>query len=143
MAQATLVSHPLGEKRMNTVRKITNELAIAGQPTFDELQQLLEEGYRTVVNLRSPTEMGFLEHEQQQAECLGLHYINIPILLINLNLEYMLPIIQQLSQPPRPMLIHCDNGIRSSIIALIQITVDQGMGVEDAFQKVANLGLLK
>jgi len=44
---------------VNTVRQITNKLAIAGQPSFNEFKQLAEAGYRSVANLRSPNETGF------------------------------------------------------------------------------------
>jgi len=127
---------------MDTVRKITNELAIAGQPTPGELQQLAEEGYRSVVNLRSFNEIGFLESEQQKIECLGLHYVNLPIQAENLSLNDMLPVLQQLDGLPKPMLVHCDSGIRSSIIVLMKIAIEQGIESENAFQKVVKLGLL-
>lgn len=125
---------------MDTVRQITNEMAIAGQPTFDELQQLAEAGYRSVVNLRSPNETGFLKDEQQKVESLGLCYINVSISK-DLNLDNMLPAIQQLNHLPKPMLVHCDSGIRSSIIVLMQLSISQGMRAEDAFQKVIKIGL--
>lgn len=127
---------------MNMVRKITDEWAIAGQPTLDELQQLAEDGYRSVVNLRSPAEAGFLNDEQQQVEALGLCYANLPIQIESLSLDDVLSAIQQLSGLPKPMLVHCDSGIRSSIVVLMQIAVKQGIRTEDAFQKVANLGLI-
>ena len=126
---------------MDTVRKITNELAIAGQLTLDELQQLAEEGYRSVVNLRSPNEIGFLDVEQQKVEPLGLRYVNIPIQTKDLSHDDVLPIIEKLVGMPKPMLVHCDSGIRSSIIVLLYIAIEQGMRVEDAFQKVVKLGL--
>ncbi|MGQ9873123.1 hypothetical protein [Leptodesmis sp.] len=53
---------------MARVRKITDDLAIAGQLTIEEFQQLAEEGYRLVVNLRSPDETGSLKGEQQILE---------------------------------------------------------------------------
>ena len=127
---------------MDTARKITNRLAIAGQPTLDELQQLAEEGYRSIVNLRSSNETGFLDVEQQKTEYLGLYYANIPIQTKSLNLDTALSVIRQLTELPKPMLIHCDNGIRSSIIVLMQIAIEQGIRAEDAFQKVTKLGLL-
>lgn len=127
---------------MNTVRRITNDLAIAGQPTLDKLPQLVEEGYRSIVNLRSPEEAGFWSDEQLQMEQLGLRYVNYPVLLSHLTPESGLWLIQQISDLPKPMLVHCDTGIRSSVIALMQIAVKQGMRTEDAFQKVTKLGLL-
>lgn len=127
---------------MDTVREITNELAITGQPTFDELQQLAEDGYRSVVNLRSPDETGFLEEERQKIEYLGLRYVNLPIQIRNLNLDHLIPVIQTLVSLPKPTLVHCDNGIRSSIVVLVQIAIEQGIGAEDALQRVEKLGLL-
>lgn len=127
---------------MGTVREITNEWAIAGQPTLDELQQLAAEGYRSVVNLRSPDEIGFLDDEQQHTEYLGLNYANIPIQMKNLNLNDLPSLSQQLEDLPKPMLVHCDNGIRSSIVVLIQIATEQGMRAEDVFEKVVKLDLL-
>ena len=127
---------------MNTVRKITNELAIAGQPTPDKLIQLVEEGYRSVVNLRSPDEIGFWNDEQQKIEQLGLRYANYPIQTINLDAEMVFRLIQQISELPKPILLHCDSGVRSSVIALMQIAIKQGMGAEDALQRVTKLGLL-
>jgi uncharacterized protein (TIGR01244 family) len=127
---------------MDTVRQITDELAIAGQVTFDELQQLAEAGYRAVMNLRSPDETGFWHDEQQKVECLGLRYINVSISK-NLNLDDMLPVIRQLSELPKPMLVHCDSGIRSAVIVLMQLSIVQGMRAEDAFQRVMKLGLIR
>lgn len=53
---------------METIRKINNELTIAGQLTSEQLQQIAQEGFKSVLNLRSPDEEGFLQNEQQQAD---------------------------------------------------------------------------
>ncbi|WP_375495484.1 hypothetical protein [uncultured Nostoc sp.] len=53
---------------MNIIRKINDELAIAGQITLDQLQQIGDEGYRSVVNLRLSDETGFLVNEQEKTE---------------------------------------------------------------------------
>lgn len=127
---------------MDTVRKITNELAIAGQLAPDQLVQLIEEGYQSIVNLRSLDEVGFWSDEQHKIEQLGLQYFNCPIQVNSLNPDSVLRLIQQISDLPKPMLVHCDNGIRSSFIALILIAVKQGIKTEDAFQKATTLGLL-
>lgn len=141
MVQTSVIHHSSpGNGKMDRVRKITNELAIAGQPTWSELQQISEQGYRSVVNLRSVNEVGFLRGEQQRVEDLGLHYVNISIQLKNLNFDNVLPVVQQLAELPKPTLVHCDNGIRSSIIVLINIAMKQGMSAEDAFQKITSLG---
>jgi len=63
---------------MEAIRKINDELTIAGQVTPEQLQQVAQEGFKSVLNPRSPDE-GFLSNEQQQAEALGLYYVNIPV----------------------------------------------------------------
>ncbi len=89
---------------MDMVRKITDELSIAGQLTLDQLQQLAEDGYGSVVNLRSPNKVGFLNDEQQQVEDLGLCYASISTPIKSLSLDDVLSAIQQLSGLPKPML---------------------------------------
>ncbi|MDZ7956642.1 MAG: hypothetical protein RMY34_01835 [Aulosira sp. DedQUE10] len=37
---------------MDTIKKIKNELTIAGQIAPEELKQLADEGYKSVLNLR-------------------------------------------------------------------------------------------
>ena len=64
---------------MEIIRKINDELTIAGQVTLEQLQQVAQEGFKSVLNLRSPDEEGFLSNEQQQVEELGLYYLNIPV----------------------------------------------------------------
>lgn len=57
---------------MENVKKINNELTVAGQITPEQLQQAVEEGFKSVLNLRSPDEEGFLVDEQQFFQ----HYVS-------------------------------------------------------------------
>jgi protein tyrosine phosphatase (PTP) superfamily phosphohydrolase (DUF442 family) len=94
------------------------------------------------VNLRSPDKIGFLTEQQQKAERLGLQYLNIPTQLKAINPDFVLWAIPQIAALPTPVLLHCDSGSRSSIMALIQIAIKQGSKAEQALQKVSDLGLL-
>lgn len=124
---------------MDMVREITNELAVAGQLTIDDLQPLVSKGYRSIVNLRSPKEFGCLEAEQQKIEALGLSYINLPIQAEDLSCDEVTAVLQQLAKLPKPALVHCDNGVRASIVVLMKIAIEQGVKAEDAFHKVKEL----
>lgn len=127
---------------MNTVRKINNELAIAGQITSEQIQQITEDGYKSVLNLRSPDEKGLLDNEKSKLEFLGLGYINLPIKFEEINHQTTLEILQTINELPKPLLIHCDNSIRSSVIALLYIATKQGITFEKALELSSNLGLL-
>ncbi|MBC1299136.1 hypothetical protein GNF11_30380, partial [Nostoc sp. UCD122] len=125
---------------MNIVRKINDQLAIAGQITLDQLKQIADEGYKSVLNLRLPDEAGLLADEQQKTEFLGLYYVNFPTKNEDINHQSMLQIYQAIAELPKPTLIHCDNSIRSAAIVLLYIAIKQGITFEKALQKVITLG---
>jgi len=112
---------------MQPVRKINDELAIAGQITPDQLAQLAQEGYASVLNLRLPNETGLLNEESQKVQYLSLNYITLPLKADSLNWEMSAPILQALDTLPKPILIHCDNALRAAAIALLYIAVKQGV----------------
>ncbi|MEH2354059.1 beta-lactamase hydrolase domain-containing protein [Nostoc sp.] len=127
---------------MNIVRKINDNLAIAGQITLDQLGQIADEGYKSVLNLRLPNQTGLLANEQEKTELLGLYYVNIPTKPEGINHQGMLQIYQIVTELPKPILIHCDNSIRSAAIVLLYIALKQGIAFEKALQKFINLGLI-
>lgn len=126
---------------MNTIRKINNELAIAGQITPDKFQQITNEGYKSVLNFRLTNEKGILDGEQDKIELLELYYVNLPTKTEEINYQTALKIFHIINQLPKPTLIHCDNSIRSVAIVLLYIATKQGISFETAFQKIITLGL--
>ncbi|MEH1944412.1 MAG: sulfur transferase domain-containing protein [Nostoc sp.] len=127
---------------MNIVRKINDELAIAGQITLDQLKQIADEGYKSVLNLRFLDETGLLANEQEKTEFLGLYYLNFPTKIEDINYQGTLHICQTITTLPKPTLIHCDNSIRSAAIVLLYIAIKQGITFENALQKIISLGLI-
>jgi len=127
---------------MIPVRKINDELAIAGQITSDQLQQLADDGYKSILNLRSPEEHNSLENEQQEVELLGLQYINFPTNIEEINHQVALNIFQIINQLSKPTVIHCDDSIRSAAIVLLYIATKQGIAFDKALQQTINLGLI-
>lgn len=127
---------------MNQIRKINDELAIAGQVTLEQLQQITQEGFKSVLNLRSPDEQCFLNNEQQQAEELGLYYANIPVKVDAINDEIATQVLKQIQKLPKPALVHCDSAMRSAVLVLIHIATGQGVTLQQAFKQAEQLGLL-
>lgn len=126
---------------MKTIRKINDDLAIAGQLTSDQLPQITQQGFKSVVNLRSPDEEGFLSNEQQEIEALGLYYINVPIKVEGINDEVAAQVLQKLDELSKPALVHCNNSMRSAAIALMHIATHQGVSLGQAFTQAEQLGL--
>ncbi len=124
------------------IRAITHELAIAGQVSPEDVQALAQAGYRSVLNVRSPTETGFLATEQYSVECLGLRYCNTPTNSDDIDPAQFLAVMTQITALPKPLLLHCGNGVRAAALALTYVATKQGMKLDQALQKTANLGLL-
>lgn len=128
---------------MDTIKKINNELAIAGQIAPEELKKLADAGYKSVLNLRSPDEQGFQDSEQLYTQLLGLHYANLPTKLTEINPQMALQVFQKIAEMPKPTLIHCDSAVRAIAMVLMYIATKQGMSLEEAFKQAENLGLLE
>ncbi|BAY11685.1 beta-lactamase hydrolase domain-containing protein [Calothrix sp. NIES-2098] len=128
---------------MDTIKKINDELAIAGQIAPEELKQLAQQGYKSVLNLRSPDEQGFQDSEQLYTQLLGLHYANLPTKLTEINPQMALRVFQKIAEMPKPTLIHCDSAVRAIAMVLMYIATKQGMSLEEAFKQAENLGLLE
>lgn len=127
---------------METIRKINDELAIAGQIVLEQLLELADGGFRSVVNLRSPQESGFLWEEEKKAALLALDYMNCPVTVDDINEEMLLNTFKQISELPKPVLVHCDTGIRSALIVLMYLAIQHGATPRQAFHQAQNLGLL-
>ena len=89
---------------MENVKQINDELSVAGQVTPEQLQQAASEGFKSVLNLRSPDEQGFLQDEQHQAEAAGLQYANIPVKPNEMTDELTTQVLEQIDRLPKPAL---------------------------------------
>ncbi|HIK03109.1 MAG TPA: hypothetical protein IGS40_00090 [Trichormus sp. M33_DOE_039] len=127
---------------MDIIRKINHELSVAGQITPEQFPQLLADGYKSILNLRSPGEKGWLDDEKDKLEFLGLYYLNVPTKVDEINRQTTLQVLQILNELPKPALIHCDNSIRSAVVALLYIATKQGITFEKAIELTSNLGLI-
>ncbi|MDZ7964683.1 MAG: sulfur transferase domain-containing protein [Nostoc sp. DedSLP03] len=126
---------------MSNTKKVSEDLSAAPQLTSEELKQAAQEGFKSVLNLRSPDEAGFLSDEQQQAEAAGLQYANVPLKPSEANQEQTELAIQEIENLAKPILIHCAAGARAGGIALIANAISEGLTYEEISQKAQELGL--
>ncbi|MDF2388260.1 phosphatase [Nostoc ellipsosporum NOK] len=126
---------------MSNTKKVSDDLSVTGQLTPEQLQQAAQEGFKSVLNLRSPNEAGFLSDEQQQAEAVGLQYANVPLKPSEPDKKLTELAIQEIENLPKPVLIHCAAGARAGGIALIVTAINEGLTYEQITQKATELGL--
>jgi uncharacterized protein (TIGR01244 family) len=126
---------------LQPIRKINDELAIAGQITSAQLHQLAQDGYRTVLNLRSPGEANFSASESSEVEALGLQYVNTPIGLDAIAPDDLNQALEAIVGAKKPALVHCSNGAIAAALVLMHIAIRQGADLEQAFKQAKSLGL--
>jgi uncharacterized protein (TIGR01244 family) len=122
---------------MEYFQRIDEDCAIARQLTLEQIQQLPQTEFKSVLNLRSPEESGVLGDEQQRIEALGLTYANVPMPLDRLNSKLAEQVLSTMETLPKPILIYCASSLRASAIALLEIARRQELTPE----QVVELGL--
>lgn len=126
---------------MSDVKKVSDDLSVAGQISAEELKKLAIEGFKSVLNLRDPDETGFFHNEQQQAEIVGLEYANVPLNPKEPNQQLTAKAILEIDHLPKPILIHCAGGARAAGIALIADAIQAGLTYEEIVQKATELDI--
>jgi uncharacterized protein (TIGR01244 family) len=122
------------------VQPINPDYSVAGQVTPEELKQATEQGFQSVLNLRSPNEEGFDHDEAAIAESLGLNYANAPLTPATANEDQLAKIVAELDKLPKPTLIHCAGGMRASAIALLSIAKQEELSTEEVLERAQAAG---
>jgi uncharacterized protein (TIGR01244 family) len=126
---------------MENIKKINENIAIATEQLSEkQLQQAAQEGYKSVLNLRSPQEEGFLEDEAEQAKAAGLDYVNIPVKPNNISEELADRVLQQIDQLPKPLLAHCRSGFRAGAFSLMYVATREKISANQAMEKGQQMG---
>jgi protein tyrosine phosphatase (PTP) superfamily phosphohydrolase (DUF442 family) len=125
---------------MEIVRKINDEIAIAGPVTFQQLQQLAQEGFKSVLNLRS-LDKELLIDEQQYVKSIELCYANFPIDREVMSAEIALRVLKQIEELPKPTLVYCNNAMLAAAMVLMHIAIRQGETLQQAFKRAEKFGL--
>lgn len=112
----------------------------AGQPTGEQIQLLAEEGYRTVIDLRSPDEpRGF--DEPDAAKQSGLAYVNIPVTPATLDRATIDRFFNALRKAERPVLLHCSNSNRVGGLLYAWLVLERKEPREKALAQARAAGL--
>lgn len=125
---------------MDNVKQIDGELTVSGQIDAEQLQQIVRDGFKSVLNLRSPNEPGFWVDEEKAVEAAGLHYLNLPVNLDTLTDERATEILLQMDGLPKPTLVHCGVSFRARILSLMKVATQQGMTPDRTFELAKQFG---
>ena len=114
-------------------------LAVAGKPSAPALAKLKEQGFKTVIDLRSENEG--LAEEKASVESQGLRYVSVPMTAQSFSLADALKVKGVLEDPASgPVLLHCASSNRvGGVVAVIE--AKNGKSVEQAIEEGRKAGL--
>jgi uncharacterized protein (TIGR01244 family) len=117
-------------------RQLAEGIAVSGQPSPAEISLLHDRGFRTVVNVRTPDDEGYLENEERLVESAGLNYAEIPISPKRLDDIAVQRFSQALeSVDGKPAIVHCGSGGRAAMMVLLHLAVQNGWSLQHALRE--------
>lgn len=120
---------------------VNERVATAAQPTIPQLAAVREEGFRTVINLREPSEYD-AEAERAAALELGLRYVSIPVKTADPKPEQVEAFLDATDDASNyPVLIHCGSGNRVGAFWMIRRVLVDGWKPEDAEKEARQIGM--
>lgn len=123
--------------------KIADQLLVGTQPTVEDLHELTQQGFKTVVNVRAEREDDQPLSPQDEGEKvreLGLEYRHLPVSMKSMAPELVDQVRQELSKLPSPVYMHCHKGKRAGAMAMMHTACEAGQTGEQTLQMAEQMG---
>lgn len=102
------------------ITKLSNDFSTAPQISVDDVAEVAQLGFKTIINNRPDNESGAEQPTSAQlkaaAELLGLNYVYIPVIPNNLQSEQITTFVAAYSMAAKPVLGFCRTGNRAGNI---------------------------
>jgi protein tyrosine phosphatase (PTP) superfamily phosphohydrolase (DUF442 family) len=122
--------------------QLTPKLGTGGQPTEEGLRQLAKQGYRAVINLRTPQEGVDFAAEAKLARELGLKYFNIPVVSSAPKEEQAIEFLNLTDTlKDDKVFIHCASANRVGCFVMIRRVLKDGVPPRKAAEEAGQIGL--
>lgn len=115
------------------------DIQTGGQPSDEDLRQFKAQGYKTIINLRPPTEHPDFD-EASLVESLGMTYINIPTTSA-LDRDLVDRFHRALEDHDGPVVVHCASGNRVGALFALRANWILEKDPEAAFEYGVKSGL--
>ena len=113
-----------------------------GQPIPEQIEEMKQAGYRTIVNLRPAHEMNDWD-EAKSVSSLGMTYVSIPVAggagLTDEAVERLYEVVN--NQNNYPLVVHCASGNRVGALFALMAARKQGKSAQEAIEIGRKAGL--
>lgn len=119
----------------------TRDVATAGQPGAEAWGMLARAGFKSVVDLREPSEPRGHDETGEIARA-GLRYLALPVSHESLS-DRQFDVLRDFMRDPqhRPVLVHCQSANRVGALILPYLVLDEHVPLEEAQRRAAAVGL--
>ena len=128
---------------MKDLKKINEQISVAGQPTSSDIEHLKNNGFRTIVNLRTYGEdeqpMSPAK-EQEIVEEAGMKYVHLPVSPVSMGPELVDKFRAQIAELPGPVLVHCAAGMRAGAFSMMATATKEGWSGDETLEKAKAMG---
>jgi len=123
--------------------KVDAVVACGGATETAALEGLKNDGFKTVINLRLPTEQGAnLDENAARAKALGLNYLNLPFNGQSPDPKVVDAFLAAVANKAnQPVYIHCGSASRVGAVWLVKRVLQDGWPVDKATEEAKMIGL--
>lgn len=128
---------------MQNTMKINDQVTVGPQPSEDEIRQLGEREFKTVVNFRTDNEDDqplSPKEERGKVMAAGMEYLSIPVSAQALRTDIVDEFRQKFAGLPKPVFAHCKSGKRAGAMVMMHVACENGMTGEQTLQKAEEMG---
>ena len=123
---------------MSQFRQIEDGIFIGPQPTGQELQEAKQQGIRTVIDFRLPSETAASNETLVKSH--GLAYVNIPVDKAALSANQIGDLDAAMRDEEGPFLLNCATGARAALLLSLSKAKQHGWTTEQAFSEAKRMG---
>jgi uncharacterized protein (TIGR01244 family) len=112
-------------------------------PSPERLAELAQEGFRSVVSLRTPGEANEIlspDREGELAQQHGLAFVNVPVSPQDMNFDAADRFNEEVPRLPGPVVVHCASGLRAGLFTFMHVARTQGWDGDEAVKRAEQLG---
>lgn len=123
--------------------KINDQVTVGPQPSEEQLSQLCDQGFKSVVNFRTAGEEDqplSPDEEGAKVEAAGLKYLHIPMSMESAGPAQVDEFRAKFPDLPKPAFAHCKSGKRAGAMVMMDMAVRQGMTGDQTLDKAEEMG---
>jgi uncharacterized protein (TIGR01244 family) len=123
---------------MNQFKEVNEGVFIGPQPTEQDLRNAKQQGIKTVIDFRLPTET--TTSNETLTKNAGLDYANIPVNKANLSTDQIGQLDNVMKSKEGPFLLHCATGARAALLYSLNRAKQQGWTTGQTFDEAKRMG---